>query len=341
MRFPKILLSLFFFLCITALPAERGIVVACSDKYAGYLIPSLAYLRWELGCTLPVEVWYAGDELSRENRERLGAFGPIAFRDMVAVRGPPAKQYWGYHIKPLIVEATQFDEVILMDADIYFYQDPKVLFEDPHYRETGAYFFRDQPYWQLPSDPKLAYHGGGIEYYRGRKKFLLTLVAQPSSSMPPDWRHYWESEEPTWERPYSSEHQESGCVVLDKKRHQKGLAEIVNLNLNHKETYRYVLGDKETYWLGLEIAKEPYYVNPSHPYLLRGKSKHLHLIKNYKVNLVHFVGDRLFFQQKQPIQIGTDPCFVGATTRDATEAEKEKLKMAYFYKEMFTSRRKL
>lgn len=330
------LLTFLFFLA--SLHAERGIVVACSDKYVDFLVPSLAYLRWEIGCKLPIEVWYAGDELSSQNKERLIAFGGIAFKDIVDVMGPPAKSYWGYHIKPLIVLATHFDEVLLMDADIYFYQDPERLFDNPHYIETGAFFFRDQPYWQLPSVPN-AYHGGSIEYYRGRKAFFLSLIDKPSRYMPHDWRHYWEGEEPTFARPYSSEHQESGCVAFDKRRHSKGLEEIVKLNLNRAVTYKHMLGDKETYWIGLEMAKEPYYVNPSHPYLLRGKKKHI--IKNHKVNLVHLVDDHIFFQQKQPIPIGLDPYFIGEFSREPTESEREKLHMAYFYKEMFTSRRKL
>ena len=46
--------------------------------------------------------------------------------------------------------ASSFEEVLLLDSDSLPMQDPEVMFEDPHYKETGNYFFPELVEQQQP-----------------------------------------------------------------------------------------------------------------------------------------------------------------------------------------------
>ena len=318
-----------FAVFINILFAESGIVVACSDKYAKYLIPSLRYLVDELGCSLPLEVWHAGGELSPVNIAIFNKISGVTVKNVMDFMPKPASQYWGWHVKPLIISLSSFDEVLLMDADLFFFKDPSLLFSHEKYIERGAFFFRDRriflnPYKLSGIANSYARKAGTIESYMNRVNYFKKLIDEPSECMPEDWRHYWNNCLPSYENPFSTEHQESGCVVIDKNRHAKGLAQIVKLNEAPKLIYEFVYGDKETYWIGMEMAKEPYFVNKHHAYTLVSGSKHV-------VDIVQFLDGELFYQQKFPANVNEE-CkllerFEGV--RALTKSEYETLKFMY------------
>ena len=49
-----------------------------------------------------------------------------------------------YAIKPFVILASSFREVILMDADTLFLKNPKSLFEMEGYKSLGTVFFHDR-----------------------------------------------------------------------------------------------------------------------------------------------------------------------------------------------------
>ncbi len=329
---------LFFFISLIGpLLAKDGIIVAVCDKYMKDFYPALAWLRFQQKCNLPIEVWYSGDELSPYAKECLKRFGQIEFRDIAEVLGGEPEEYRGYQIKPLILQQTQFDRVILMDADIYLYIDPKELFDLPEFIETGAFFFRDTDNrWYV--SPYSVKHPRGYTYekFERRRKFLLEHIQSPSQYMPPDWRFFWSAFEPSDDYPQLGEFMESGLVIIDKNRHKKGIEEIVKLNLDWRRVYAIFLGDKDTFWIGMEIAGEPYSINSKIPYRLYGGLK-LFRDSNRKVDLVHHVHEKLVFQQKSPIEIGLYPYYTGRwVDSEKIEVPKEELEifsaLRYFFK---------
>lgn len=278
--------------------AQEGIVVAACDKYMNYLLPSIAHLRENLKCTLPIEVWHSGNEISAISMQRLANLGNITFRDIAKELNVHPTKYQGWHIKPWIIYLSSFDEVILMDADAYFYEDPSILFFQPGYIQTGAFFFRDRGIWHFPNkfpDENLT-KSHSLEAYIKRRDYIRSLIPAHSTSLPSDWEFFWKEELPTAETPFLANYQESGCLAIDKKRHLNGLEKIIQLNEAHDITYQYVYGDKETYWMGFEIAKEPYYVNTMRACELRGSRDDL------SIYMVHFLDAYgLFFSQKHPV----------------------------------------
>lgn len=299
-------LLLFFLLFVTSLFGERGIVIAVCDRYVEDLLPSLHFLRHHLHCTLPIEVWHAGDELSLPNQMRLSAFTPLTIHDMTEKFDHPATHFRGFQIKGYLGLATRFDEFIIMDADLLFYQNPESLFDHPGYQKTGAFFFCDQESYRFYGYlriPGRLYHGGLLSSYNNRRDFLTTLIDKPSNYLPSRWHHYWQDEHPTPLDPLPSEHQESGCVVIDKKRHLQGLEEVRKLNENYHNTYRYVWGDKETFWIGFEMATEPYYMNPTVPAKIVDQWTRFFPLKIAKIRLVQLIDGQMIYQQKRPRSI--------------------------------------
>ena len=309
----KMLLCL---LVVLNLYGEDGLVIPVCDKYMEFFYPSLAWLRLTLKSTLPIEVWYSGDELSDKAKKKISFFEGVTFRDIAEVRGGDPKEYRGYQIKPLALQASRFDRAILIDADVFMYLDPRELFNLPGFIETGAFFFRDtniKEYTGLErKNKKYPTHSE----FCLRRDFYLKHIKEPSSYLPPDWRFYWEGQEPSLSHPLPAELMESGVVVLDKNRHQQGLSEIVELNLNWREVYTFILGDKETFWMGLEKAFEPYTVNDKLPYKFYGGIK-VRQNSSHKVDLVHYIDDQMIFQQKAPISIGYHPFFCIGSNKEA------------------------
>jgi alpha 1,3-mannosyltransferase len=50
-------------------------------------------------------------------------------------------RHGSWAVKPFAILASQFEQVMLIDADVVFVQPPEVLFDHAGYRETGALFF--------------------------------------------------------------------------------------------------------------------------------------------------------------------------------------------------------
>lgn len=300
------------------------------------LYPALAWLRIQQKCDLPIEVWHSGDELSSYAKESLSRFGPIEFKDIAQVLGGSPKEYRGYQIKPLMLQATQFERVILLDADIYVFIDPAELFELPQFIETGAFFFRDtdnKRYISPTTNHKRAY---SHEIFEKRKQFLLENIETPSQYMLPEWKFFWYGPLPSDEDPQLAEFLESGLVVIDKSRHKQGIEEIVKLNLDWRRIYGILLGDKDTFWIGMEIAKEPYSVNHKIPYRFYGGIK-FSRDSNRKIDLVHHVNGKLIFQQKSPIEIGLNPYYTYRWyANEGIEVPEEELEifstLRFFYK---------
>jgi hypothetical protein len=290
----------FFLMTITFLFAERGIVVSMNDAYAErYFIGSLHHLREELKCTLPIEIWHDGDELSERVIEKLTQFSSVTVCDFQKVFQGFYGSLRGWHSKPFMLKCTRFDEVCLMDADLYFFDDPEQMFSNEGYLKTGAYFFRDRLYC-FPQQHELF----SIEKFLKRREMFQSFVIEPSAYVPIAFLHLWDSEIPTIKNPVLGEFQESGCLFINRKRHENGIFMIIDLTVNREYVYDCVMGDKETFWLGFEMAQEPYTFNDFIPCIIQSGSEHN--------SMIHFVDGKLFYQQKEPVKISTDAFFNGS-----------------------------
>ena len=122
----------------------RGIVI-CSGgpKLFPSTWASVNLLRRH-GCTLPIEIWYLGEEEM-----------PTEFRDLLASvsgelrlvdgRSHPraTKSTTGWQLKAFAIIYSSFEEVLFLDADNIAVADPEYLFESANYKIHGATFWPD------------------------------------------------------------------------------------------------------------------------------------------------------------------------------------------------------
>jgi alpha 1,2-mannosyltransferase len=138
----------------------------------------------------------------------------------------------GFACKPAALVASRFAEVLFLDADNSVLANPSQLFDSPSYAVTGALFWPDQ------SCPP-------------RREAELRRMLELSVRFTPV---------------------ESGQLLIDKRRHWRGLHLINQLNLQAEVIYRFVHGDKDTFPAGFEMAGEAFQIVPLRPHVDRDGS---------------------------------------------------------------------
>lgn len=223
---------------------SKGIVISLGKKDFQYACHLISGIRHVLGSTLPIQIAYAGDDdLPLEYREKVMSLGnDIETLDLLPLIDDTTMDlaHGTYAIKPVAMLLSSFEQVMVVDADAVFLQPPEVLFESKGYQDTGTYFFHD----------RLMYPNGFPErhaWYNSHLRFN-----QPSASL---------SNLTSYKGSYCEE-QESGVVLLDKGRTSVllGLLHVCWQNsAAGREHMVWTEGDKETFWLGLEMCQVPYH----------------------------------------------------------------------------------
>lgn len=183
---------------------ERGIVFTAGSRQAPFVITSIQSIR-RFGCDLPVEVMYLGDEdLDDGNRAKLESIPGVITRDLRPMVNDEGWKLAGWAAKPFAILLSSFREVLFIDADALFLQDPASLFQDLGYRRTGALFFKDR-----------------LLMPESRQTWLREILPSPIS-MKVRLSRLWTGE--------SGHMQESGVVVVDKWRHFIALLMVTRMN---------------------------------------------------------------------------------------------------------------
>ncbi|KAF9925559.1 hypothetical protein FBU30_004672 [Linnemannia zychae] len=216
----------------------RGLVFCAGDNQFEFVVTAIQAIRNRLKSKLPIQVYHMGEEdLSKPRQKYLTEMAEgIEVVDVTAILDNSHMKLGGWAIKPFAMLASNFEEVMFVDADAYFLQDPAVLFDDPGYMATGALFFYDRtlfPDWTQGSD-------------------WLKSILPIMSSFPPISRMF---------NLLSAHEQESGVVLINKKTRFLGLLGTCKMNGKWERdliSYKIFHGDKETFWTGFEMVQEPY-----------------------------------------------------------------------------------
>lgn len=182
----------------------RGIVLTAGNDQVAYLLTQIPILR-QLGCHLPVEVMYNGDQdLNRDSRQDLEDLGGVLTRDISAMVTPDGWDIASWAAKPFAILLSSFREAIFIDADSFFFVNPEVMFDYPEYVKTGALFFRDR-----------------LIMPESKKSWLQTVLPQPVSRNVKQSR-LWKGT--------SGHQQESGVMVVDTYRHFLAMLFVTRMN---------------------------------------------------------------------------------------------------------------
>ncbi|KNE66922.1 hypothetical protein AMAG_11396 [Allomyces macrogynus ATCC 38327] len=216
---------------------SRGLVYTCGRQHAHYAYVSILGLR-KVGSTLPVTIMYGGDgDLPPHYRQVLESLPNVKMMDMTAHVDWNVANPTGWAMKPFALLLAPYEQTILVDSDVYFMQPPEVLFDDPGYLATGTLFFHDRTLFPDAYAPGLTW--------------MKSFVPNPSARVRAS--RFW--------RGVSQHEMESGVVVVNKATTAGTLGMLVTCALNapplrESIVYRKVHGDKETFWIGFELAGE-------------------------------------------------------------------------------------
>lgn len=210
----------------------KGIVFTVGNGQVSYILTSIVTLR-KLGCNLPIEVMYLGDkDLNPLMRQRIEAYPGVVTRNLEhIIHTGNGWKFEGFDMKPFAMLVSSFREVILVDADVGFLQNPEIMFLDDGYVETGTLFFYDRIHSKNEK----------------RTEWLYTAMPQPFSERLEQKLNL------SSEIGAIREDQESGVVVFDKSKNFIALLLIAWLNgpnrhgnadkLEHKGFYDVYYGE--------------------------------------------------------------------------------------------------
>ncbi|KAF9114829.1 hypothetical protein BGX27_009666 [Mortierella sp. AM989] len=211
----------------------RGYVLCAGNRQFEFVVASIQAIRSKLKSDLPIQVFYINHwDLSENRREFLRQMTyNIEVIDISTLLDNGYMKLGGWSIKAFSILASKFEEAILIDSD-----NPDELFSDPGYQATGALFFYDRSL------------GGGAKVAPNFIKSVILFM----STFPSTTRML---------RRVGDHEQESGVVVIDKKKRMTGLLSVCKMNGKWERdlwTYKKFYGDKETFWFGFEMVQEPY-----------------------------------------------------------------------------------
>ena len=205
-----------------------GIILTAGQGNMILAAHAIRTLRNVLNTTLPIQVAYAGDnDLPANRRREMMALDPqLDFinildhydEDVAGLRSA------GFAMKPFAALASNFEKVVIIDADTVFMQRPDEWFEEhAGLRETGTLFFHDRAF-------------GGRKTTDWVKEVLKESGQAPSAVL--NSSMFWQEE---------LEHQqESGVVYFNKAIPGAFMSLLFTTYMNTKnvraDLYRKILG---------------------------------------------------------------------------------------------------
>lgn len=223
---------------------DRGLVICVSNRYFTLAWATLTAIRRVFNCRLPIQVFYAGDsDLAPKYRKSLSLIDNVQVVDIKSIFNDTHLELNGWSLKPFALLGSSFAEAILIDADTVFFQSPELLFDTPEYQTTGSLFFRDRTLKMYSSSD-----------IKNAPNLVQTLLDRPLFKL-------FQSNRITTRQSFHE--QESGVVVLKKSMHFFGLLATCALNYGKMREIiqTHFWGEKESFWLGMEIMNEPYSFN--------------------------------------------------------------------------------
>ncbi|KAF9578639.1 hypothetical protein BGW38_005465 [Lunasporangiospora selenospora] len=215
-----------------------GIVMCVGNYHVKFARTAIRSLREVVRSPLPIEIYYLGDnDLSKENRDWFEKIENVKTIDLFSTIDNSFLKIEIWAAKPYAILMSRFSEVILMDSDVFFMDDPGLLFNDGGYKEVGTMYFYD----------RTLFPGAGGDKKDWMHTFLPTMSNHPGKTQ--------------WFNSKGDHEMESGVVVFDKRRNFLGLLAICKLNDYYERTqvtYKRTWGDKETFWIAMEMIQERY-----------------------------------------------------------------------------------
>jgi hypothetical protein len=153
-----------FFDLINSYEQDVGLVISTGAKGGfRWAVHQIATLRAVLNSTLPIEVFYGGDDdLPEKYRHFIDAIhlrypnpGTIKTVDITKKFPDPDGKLGlpgAWAMRPYAILASSFKTAILADADTIFVQDPRVVLDEVSFKEYGSVFWHDRKLAPAPDE---------------------------------------------------------------------------------------------------------------------------------------------------------------------------------------------
>ncbi|KAL8913657.1 MAG: hypothetical protein Q9171_001622, partial [Xanthocarpia ochracea] len=223
---------------------SSGIVIVGDKSNLRYLCHAIKNIRTVLNSSLPIQIAHAGDNaFSPSLRRFVTKLAPnivtINISSILDSRSLELeKEDAASALRSFAALASSFEQVILIDPKTIFLQSPTSMLENHSaYKSTGALFFHDHLY--------------GKGEFKDRHQFWQRqLKNHPHSQALRSSKVYNEG---------YAEEADGGVVVLDKSRTSVLLGLLHTCWQNSKRvrkdwTYKFGDGDRDSWWLGFELA---------------------------------------------------------------------------------------
>ncbi|TDH74212.1 hypothetical protein CCR75_004615 [Bremia lactucae] len=270
---------------------KRGIVLPLFNDIAILGVSLIMELR-AMNVDLPIEIPHCGDlkESLQHAILKKEDMGVIRFYDVcevaahaVSLLDPMRKvfceslrqcqeMFRSFDIKILAVTYSHFEELMLLDADVLFFENPMTLWETDKYRDTGTLLFHDRlcqrtMFLDRPvrGNNRLSHLNVYIAQFQVAPFALLKNIKRSNASsenmIAVKLNNYTPSEHlltsHSWNR-RSGHEMDSSVVLWSKKRQPRATAILAAFLARNGIRRPPSYGDKEFYFIAAELAETQY-----------------------------------------------------------------------------------
>ncbi|KDO19207.1 hypothetical protein SPRG_15650 [Saprolegnia parasitica CBS 223.65] len=254
--------------------ARRGIALCLHTEIAAMGVSLIRELR-SLGNTDPIQVYFCLPAELAPPVWTLLAEDPLVeiidlcsllveaghFQDVEAARA--FQSFW---LKPLALLFSSFDQVMLLDADDIFFENPSTLWASPSYTETGTLFFYDRVINTTAfsnSVVNVTLENGAVVPGRYITEFIKTFPLARFGRPPVHTPSAHLRASMLW-RGHTAHEQDSSVVLINKVRAGPTVLKILHHLIRDSRFLDppFSWGDKESFWLAFELGGKDYRFSP-------------------------------------------------------------------------------
>lgn len=207
---------------------QYGVVMVVYPRIVAGVYGIVRMLR-DLGCTLPVEVWYHPREMTAEHSVLIHLYSHYN----VLIRVIDQEDIKTFATKSYVIFHSTFENILFLDSDNIPVRDPTFLFQSKEFIEYGAIFWPD--FWHPRTETPFNIHSQSV---------LWEILDMP----------YIEMFE-----------QESGQILINRRRHEKALHKLWTYTFNKPDMLvklDLVYGDKDLFRLAWINTTSPFFMIP-------------------------------------------------------------------------------
>ncbi|KAL8733452.1 MAG: hypothetical protein Q9166_002078 [cf. Caloplaca sp. 2 TL-2023] len=227
---------------------SNGVVIIGDKSNLRSLCHTIQNIRSVLNSSLPIQIAHAGDAAFTPSLRR---FITKLAANVTTINIPThldsksldlEKADAAPALRPFAVLASSFEKVILVDPKTIFLQAPESILESHSaFKQAGALFFHDHLYGKGDFKDRHRFWQGQLKNHAHSQSLRSSRV---------------------YNEGYAEE-SDGGVVVLDKSRTSVVVGLLHTCWQNSKRvrknwTYKYGDGDRDSWWLGFELAEVPY-----------------------------------------------------------------------------------